>query len=156
MNYTIIANPSAFGNTTLHCPQSITTWLLTNQSIPRITSNPSIGKQMRFTLNLRPATSIRHPTQTDVVDTSPDAGVATIKLHASSCITRPTLLTHSLDTNEWVQYHNLVIKHKQVVCTKLPDWAASVVVKANTRPDALGHSPIGFFVGALSIGFLLG
>ena len=96
------SSPSTSGNTTLRCPQSITTWLLANQSIPRIISNPSIGKQMRFTLNLRPPTFIGHPTQTDVVDTSPDVGVATINSHASSRITRSSLLMHSLDTNEWV------------------------------------------------------
>ena len=95
-------NPAASENTTPRCLQLMTTWLLDNQSIPKITSRPSIGRQMRFTLNLRPATSIGHPTQTKLVDTSPDAGVATINLQPSSRIISPSLLTHSLDTNEWV------------------------------------------------------
>jgi len=116
---------------------------------------------MRFTLNLRPATSIGHPTQIDVVDTSLDAGVATINSHASSRITRPSLLTHSLDTNEWValESYNTTTSwsnNKQVVCTRLPDWAASVVIKAKTRPGALGRSPTGFFAGPPPAGFLFG
>jgi len=36
------------------------------------------------------------------VDTCPDVGVATINSHPNSRITSSGLLTHSMDTNEWV------------------------------------------------------
>jgi len=98
----IISIPSLSGNTTLRRLQSMTMWLLYNQSIPIIIYNPSIDKLMRFALNLRPATSIGHPTHIQLVDTYLDAGVTTINSHLSSHITSLSLLTHSLDTNEWV------------------------------------------------------
>jgi len=157
----INSNPAVSGNTTLRRPQLITTWLLDNQSIPRITSRPSMGKQIRFTLNLWPATSIGHPTQIELVDTSPDSSVGTINSHPSSCITSLSFLTHSLNTNEWVdpESYNTTTRlpnNKQVSYTRLPDWVASVVVSANTRPGALGLSPTGLLAGAPPTGFLLG
>jgi len=157
----ISSSPSVSGNTTLHHPQSITIWLLDSQSIPIITSKLSIGKRMRFTLNLQPATSIGHPTQTKLVDTWPNASVATISSHPRSRVTSSSFLTQSLDTNEWVapESYNattLSSKSKQVFYTKLPDWVASVLVKAYTRPTALGCSPSAFFVGAPLVSFLLG
>jgi len=110
---------------------------------------------MRFTLNLWPAT------ETELVDTSPDVGISTINSHPSSRITSLSVLTHSLDTNEWVALESyntttLLPESKQVFYTKLPDWVASVVVKANTRPSSLGRSPTGFLVGAPPAGFFLG
>jgi len=92
--------PSVSGNTILHRPQSITTWLIDNQSIPNITSNPSRGKQTRFTLNRLPYTSIEHPTQAKFVETCPDASVETINLHPKSQVDNPSFFTQSWDMNE--------------------------------------------------------
>jgi len=81
---------------------------------------------MRFALNLRHATSIGHPTQTEVVDSSTDARVTTIGSHPSSRNISSSPLTHSLDMNEWVAPESnnattLLPKTIQVFCTRLPD-----------------------------------
>jgi len=116
---------------------------------------------MRFTLNLWPATSIGHPTHIEEVDTSPEVGVVTISSHPSSRITSPSLLMHSLHTNEWVapKSNNTTtswLNNKHESCTKLPNCVASVVVRANTRPSVLGRSLTSFLVGSPPTGFLLG
>ena len=77
-------------------------WLLDNQSIPKITSSPSKGKHTKFTLNLRPATCIEHPTQTELVATWPEEGVETSNSHPKSGFTKFNLPTHSLAMKECV------------------------------------------------------
>jgi len=96
-----------------------------------------------------------------MADTFPDVGVATISSHPNSRITSSSLLTHSLDTNEWVAHESYNtttswFHNKQVVYASLPNWVASVVVNANTSPGALGCSPTGLFARMPPAGFLLG
>jgi len=139
--------PSTSGNTTLHRLQSIMMWLSDNQSMQSITSRPSNGKQMRFTLNLCPATSIGHSVQTKLVMTSPEAGVKTASSYPKSWTTRPSLLTHSCEMNEWVAAESnstktLLSNNKHRSSMRLPDLVASVLVNANTLPATRGRSAI--------------
>jgi len=111
-------------------------------------------------LTLRPTTFIGHPTQTKLVDTYPNVGVTTISSHPRSCITSSSRLTHSLDTNEWVtlESNNTTTSwssNKKIFSTRLPYWVVSLLVKAYTRPTALGRYPSGFFVGAPPVDFFL-
>ena len=67
--------------------------LAESQSIPKITSNSCNGKQIRFTLYLRPSTSIGHLAHNDDVLTKPDVGVDTLSSHYSSYTGRPNHFT---------------------------------------------------------------
>ena len=73
-----------------------------SQSIPNITSSSCRGKHIRFTLYLRPSTSIGHLAHKDDVLTNPDAGVNTISSHYSSHTGRPKHFTQASDTKECV------------------------------------------------------
>jgi len=149
----INSNPSCFGNTKLRHPQSIIIWLLDNQSIPKITSNPSKGKHTKFTLNLRRATSIEHPMQTKLIATWPEVGVETSNSHPKSRFTKFNLPTHALEMKECVapESNNTNTNwpnNKHGSRIRLPDWVASVEVKAKTLPAALALSvgdAAGFF-----------
>ena len=161
----IIVSPLASRNSMLHCLQSIMTWLFDCQSIPSITSNPSNGKQIRFTLNLRLATSIEHLAQTELVEACLDAGVEIVSSHPKSRTTSPSLLTHSSEMNEWVAPESnntktLWSNNKHWSSMRLPDWVASVLVNANTLLAARGRSTITFcyfcYGGVSLVAFLLG
>jgi len=141
----------------------MTMWLLDGQSIPRITSSPSKGKQMRFTMNLWSATSIGHPTHTEYVDTFQDVGIKTSSSHPKSRYTNPSIPIHSLYMNEWMapKSNNTTtrwLNNKQESCTRLPDCVASVPVRGKTLPTALGLSAVTFFYCCYipHAGFLLG
>jgi len=133
------------------------TWLLDNQSIPKITSSPSKGKHTKFTLNLRPATSIEHPTQTEMVATWPEEGVETSNSHPKLRVTKFNLPTHTLEIKEWVSPESnntstTLPNNTQGSRIRLPDCVASVVVRAKTLPAALARSAddvAGFFVPRL-------
>jgi len=84
----------------MYRPQSITTSLIDNQSIPNITSNPYRGKHIRFTLTLWPSTSSEHPTQAELVETCPDAGVETINSHPRSRVDNPSFFIQLWDMKE--------------------------------------------------------
>ena len=77
-------------------------WLVESQSIPKITSNSRRGKQIRFTLYLRPSTFTGHLAHKNDVLTKPDAGVDTTRSHCSSQTDRPKLCAQVLDTKECV------------------------------------------------------
>ena len=119
--------------------------IIYNQSIPSITSSPSKGKHIRFTLNRLPSTSIKHPTQVELVETCPDVGFETINLHPRSRVDNPSFFTHSWDMKECKapesnNTNTRLPNNKQKSSIRLPDWVASVLVKAKTRPTALGLS----------------
>jgi len=125
-------------------------WLLDSQSIPKITSSPSKGKHTKFTLNLRPATSIEHLTQTELVATWPEEGVKTSTSHPKSRFTKFNLPTQALAMKECVasESNNTNTNwpnNRHGSRIRLPDLVA-VEVKAKTLPTALALSA-GDFAG---------
>ena len=117
--------------------------LAESQSIPKITSNSYRGRQIRFTLYLRPSTSTGHLEHKDDVLTRPDAGVDTKSSHCSSRTGRPRPSRQSIDTNECVAPESYsthkdspAIMHRPI--TRLPEPAAFAPVMAYTclSPEA--------------------
>jgi len=153
----INSSPKVSGKITLRRPQSITTWLPNNQSIPRITSKPSIGKQMRFTLNLRPTTFIKQPTQTELVATWPEDEVETNNSQSKSRFFKLSFVTHASEIKECVapesnNTNTTLPNNRQGSRIRLLDYVASVVVRAKTLPAALARSAgdaVGFFAPGL-------
>jgi len=138
----INSNPSCFGNTKQRRPQSIIMWLLDSQFIPKITSSPSKGKHTKFTLNPRPVTSIKHPTQTELVATWPEEGVETSNSHPKSRFTKFNLPTHTLEMKECVapESNNTNTNwpnNKHGSRIRLPDRVAFVEVNAKTLSATL-------------------
>jgi len=76
--------------------------LAKSQSIPKITSNSYRGKQIRFTLYMRPSTSTGHLAHKDDVLTKLDAGIDTASSNYSSHTGRPNFFTQASNTNECV------------------------------------------------------
>ena len=118
------------GNNSLFSRQSIRIRLAESQSIPRITSNSCRGRQIRFTLYLRPSTSTGHLAHKDDVLTKPDAGVDTTRSHCNSQTGRPNLCTQVSDTKECVapksyKTHADLPAITQRPMTRLPEIAAS-------------------------------
>jgi len=108
-----------------------------------MTSSPTKGKQMRFTLYLRPSTSILHLAHTVEVLTNPEAGVDTTRSYWSSFTGRPNSTTLDSDTKECIASEsnrtcNLLPAITQDPMMRLPDPAASAPVTAYTRPVACG------------------
>jgi len=106
--------------------------LAESQSIPKITSNSCRGRQIRFTLYLRPSTSTGHLAHKDDVLTKPDAGVDTTNSHCSSHIGRLRRFTQASNTKECVapesnSTQQLASAITQQPITKLPESAASVM-----------------------------
>ena len=121
--------------------------LAESQSIPKITSNSCRGRQIRFTLYLRPSTSTGHLAHKDDVLTKLDAGVDTTSSNCSSHTSRPRRLTQALDTNECVapesySTQQLAPAITQQPITKLHEPAAFVPVMAYTLPVAWGLLPM--------------
>jgi len=115
--------------------------LAESQSIPKITSNSCRGKQIRFTLYLRPSTSTGHLAHTDDVLTKPDVEVDTTSSHCSSHTDRLNFFTHASDTNECVAPESYNTQQafptiKQWPITRLPEPVASAPVMAYTLPVA--------------------
>ena len=99
------------GNNSYFSRQSIRMWLTKSQSIPKITSNSCRGRQIRFTLYLRPSTSTRHLAHKDDVLTKPDTGVDTASSHCSLHTGRPNRSTHAFDTKECVALESYNKQH---------------------------------------------
>ena len=76
--------------------------MVESQSIPKITSNPCRGREIRFTLYLHPFTSTRHLVHKDDVLIKPEAGVDTASWHYSSHTSILKRSTHASDTKECV------------------------------------------------------
>jgi len=140
------SSSSKLGNNTFLSLQSMRMWLADSQSIPKMTSSPTKGKQMRFTLYLRPSTSILHLTHTVEVLTNPEAGVDTTRSYRSSFTRRPNFTTLDFDTKECVGPESnrtckLLPAITQDPMIRLPDSSTSAPVTAYTRPAAYGLAP---------------
>jgi len=137
---------SELGNNTFFSLQSMRMRLADSQSIPKITSSPSRGKPIRFTLYLRPSTSIKRLAHKVEVLTIPEAGVDTTRSYWSSLTGRSNSTTTDSDTNECVAPESYKTRKPLPAITqdpmmRLPDLTASVPVTAYTRPAAWGLAP---------------
>jgi len=111
---------------------------------------------MRFTLYLRPSTSIKHLAHKVEVLTNPEVGVDTTRSYWSPLTGRPNSTTIDSDTKECVapesyRTHKLLPAIIQDPKMRLPDMSGFVPVMAYTRPvPGVLHFPVSVVAESVS------